>query len=247
MKYLYWIGVVVVLVSGIALSVYFGVGSKTLPKITPSYFDQEAGMAQAIAQRLRLEIMAAPVLFLGVEDGRPEQVQLWKDFYQTTAQDPQLAYQYVIIDSELKENIAEGVFPGSLFMSVNEETQRLNEIIKETQSKKQRVLVITPNIFATGLLTAGPIQRLRSEFSSPEAAVKITGFTTAFLPASEADFKQMIPCSTNPNDRLGTGKLGCLIQQKFKTIRRKLQFKRNFTALMDLIGQDDYLVLIRKN
>lgn len=246
MKYLYWICAGAVLIAGVAASLYFGIQPRTLPKITPSYFQDEQGMAKAISQRLHQELFDYDFLFLGAEPGRPEHLNLWLSFLEEQKSSVQSEYPFVIVDPEYKATLSPEDakrLVADKEISLKDSVEEIAQIIKNAREQKKRVAYIAPNLYTARMLPRSPVSRLKNEFQ-----VKTASFSAVFFPLKPEDENQMMfQCSTDEQDTLGTGKLGCAITQKYRVVRRKLKPKMNFTGLMDLTGEDDYLVFFRRN
>lgn len=246
MKYLYWIGVVVVLIGGLVASLYFGIQPRTLPKITTSYFQSEDEMAKAISQRLRQELFDYDILFLGAEPGRPEHFKMWLSFLAEQKKEAASAYPVLIVDPEYKASLSaedSKLLSGAQEMSLKNSIADVAEVVKNARTQQRRVAFLAPNLYTSQMLQQSPTHRLKQEFQ-----LRTASFSAVYFPFTEKEEGQLLfPCSTDEKDYLGTGKLGCAVTQKYRVIRRKLKPKLNFTGLMDLTGENDYLVFFRKN
>lgn len=246
MKYLYWIGAAIVLIGGLVASLYFGIQPRTLPKITASYFQTEDEMAKAISQRLRQELFNYDFLFLGAEPGRPEHLRLWLSFLEEQKKEVGGAYTVLIVDPEYKATLSTEdlkLLTADQEISLKDSVAEVAEVIKNARVQKKRVAYLAPNLYTAQMLQQSPTQRLKHEFQ-----LKTASFSAVYFPMTpEEENNLLFPCSTDEKDYLGTGKLGCAVIQKYRVIRRKLKPKLNFTGLMDLTGESDYLVFFRKN
>lgn len=244
MKYLYWFCVAAVICGGVAVSVYFGAQSKTIPKISLSYFSDDKEISEAILKRLRLEIINSPHLALGVEPERAEHLKIWKTFLLQATQDPQTGYQKIFIDEDLfhfmspEEKIEWGAAEQ---VSFKNDLENYSHRIQEALKSNARVVIIAPNIYTFQTLANSPAHLLKETLKTP-----ITSISTTFIPVQDGDQeKMMFPCVTDSElDTTSTGALGCLIQQKSVMIRRKVKDNGKTIGLLDLSGESDYLLFI---
>lgn len=245
--YIYMSLAAVVIGLGIFLTLKFGSQPSTSPQISLTYFKGEAEFAEAIHKRLNKELSASQVYVLGVEPSHAEHIQLWLEFIKQAQASSELAAQNFLIDKDLLED-TKGELRNQLssFQAVHFQSQWPSFVnALETLTKdNQKTVIIVPNIYSFKILRSSPFGALNTQSFSK---VKMIHLTASFFPEKPEDLgKMMFPCKSEESDGEGTARLGCLIQNKAATVRRKIQPGENMIGLMDLIGEDDYLIMLKK-
>ena len=238
-KYTYWIVATLIMGSLIYLISRPELEPQNLPKIKFTQVENPAIFGELILKQLQTEVRLSPVLLLGVTPEYPEDLELWKAFLDANIE-PGLRYDMVIVDPQLPRI---ETIPTTLKMDLKTEMDRFAEGIKAARARNMRVAVIVPTIYASQLLSRNPADILKNE-----KAVEFASFSIVKFPKSleqEATFQP--GCSVNKEDREGTGPLGCMLRTKArKAYRAKLEPEK-FSALMDQIDTNDYLILFNKN
>lgn len=232
---------------GIFFSLKLGSQPSTTPQIALNYFADETELADAIYTRLNTELRKSQIYVLGVEPSHVEHVQLWLEFLKKTQTNPELMVHNFLIDKDLFDDTKEELRSHlSTFQSVHFQSQWPSFVnALETLTKdNQKTVIIVPNIYSFKILRSSPFGALSSQGISK---VKMIHLTASFFPEKPEDLsKMMFPCKSEESDGEGTARLGCLIQNKAATVRRKIKPGQEMIGLMDLIGENDYLIMLKK-
>lgn len=238
MKHLYWAFLIILIVLGLGVSIYFGLSPKPVPKIKPSQVETPERFGEAISQRLWAEIKDAQLIVLGVEPESFEDMKIWKGFLDSLSAAP-LKYATIIMEPRL---IHRGLIPHSDEIDINQDFARFVEGLKVALGFNQRIAVIVPTIYASQAIPANPINRLKAEIKMPFVSISIVQPTLT----RDEENKSTFPCVTGSGDTRGLGSFGCLVQGKSRSLYRKKFESGKYLGLMDQIGSTDYLVLFRQ-
>ena len=234
---MYWIFLSIVVACGAGTVIYFGLQPRAIPKIKPSSFAHSEGLGQAVGERLWQEIKDADVLFLGVEPGRPEHLKVWKSFLETLPVD--LKYQQILIDPRLPEK---EILKADVEIDLQSEPERFAEGLRVATANKIRIAFILPSIYGSQSIPDNPVHRLKESLHFEPTSISIA----EALISKDEEATATYACSTGSGDTIGLGSWGCLIQTKSRSIYRKKWQPEKIMGMMDLIGEKDYLVLIRQ-
>jgi hypothetical protein len=236
MKYLYWVAAAIVVVIGVGISVYFGQGTVSLPKITYNHYSDPAKFAEVLILKMSSELKDAPLVMLGVAPGRKIGLEIWKAFLDQTASG-ELKYPVVIVDPGLP--FANEMFPDAVKMDLKKDFLRFIEGAKNARVQGVRMAVIVPSIYASQLLQGNPADSIKKN-----SDLKLTSFSVMGFPrAAEQEATMEIRCVMGQNDRDGEGALGCEAQKKARLLYRKKSRPGFYEGVMDQVGEKDYLVL----
>lgn len=224
-----------VVATGMGIVIFFGLQPRSIPKVDFSQFENARGLGEATVRRLPLEIKAAPLLFVGVWPGKPENVEALKGFIDSL-KDPELHYDVTVIESRLEG--FEG-WEGER-MNLSEEMPRFAGGIKTALEQNKRVLVISPTAFSSQLLAVNVPMRLKSEYG-----IDATSFSIAPFPLSRVEEKSFpLICETNNKDEAAMGVLGCAVVQKARSMYRKKKDPKKYSGAVAQVGLHDYLMLL---
>lgn len=241
MKTIYWvIGVVAVSVS-VFIYLLLGDAQKTVPKIKVSYFDNETEIAEAVTQILSQVLSTRSTFWIGVEPGHNEQLEVALQLKQRLQKAK--PFTKVIVDEELslsKDWLEK--FEATDSVAIKNNLSSTGTMLAELEKSNQPYVIITANIYATPSIMGNSIHKMKEKFS-----IKPTTFSLAFFPTVAAEEKDMVfPCRTE--DNAGTAGWGCIVANKARFTRRKIdpQNQKSWVGLMDLIGEQDYMILLKK-
>lgn len=236
MKLVYGVFLGLLVTVGIAVTLYFGLQPRSVPKIKPSLVSSSERLGEAVAQRLWQEIKDANVIFLGVEPGKIEHLKLWKRFLETLPSEQK--YSQVLIEPGLQDK---NIISFTEEMDLQTDMERFKEGLKKASENKIRVAVIVPSIYSSQSIPDNPVHRLKQDPRFLPLSLSIAEPTLK----REEEVDVTYPCSTGSADSIGLGSWGCLIQTKSRGLYRKKWEPGKYLGLMDQIGEMDYLVLIR--
>lgn len=238
---LYWvIGVITV---SMVFFVYLLLSDapRTLPKITLSYFVDENEIVDSIEKRLHLELLEANQFWIGIEPDKKEQLPVTEKLMSVLSK--KTPFQKVIADKELQLTPEEMKRLGVTdVIAVKEEIYQVGELVQKFQLEKTPYVLITASIYSTSLLPGNPIHKLRAK--NPITA---TTFSMAYFTVSLEDEKKLL-FNCNTEDHSGIKDWGCFVVNKARTVRRKLKLQnpKPWIGLMDMSGERDYAILLKK-
>ncbi|HPI41158.1 MAG TPA: hypothetical protein PLJ21_10165 [Pseudobdellovibrionaceae bacterium] len=238
--------------SGLAGSIYFGLEPRPIPKIKLSGVASPMGFSDAVFQRLSEEFQNTNLFFVGVGP-EPEQQDLAQELIKKFASinsskgvklylDPQLTFfdQY---QNEFVQNF------GSLFTNISS-LSLLSQytFLISPEALTEKIIVVAPNVFVSQILKESPLHKLKKEFLKTNQLPQIFTLSLGFLPNERTEEnKVMPPCLVDQFDKQGTGALGCIILQSARPNYRKKKPDGLYLGLFNQIGENDYLLLYRKN
>jgi hypothetical protein len=241
MKAIYW--VIAVAVVGIVSFIYILLGDtqKTIPKIKLSYFVDEKEIAQSIDKRLAQEIAQNNFFWIGVEPGKTEQLEVvlkMKAELEKTK-----PFRTVILDKELELPQAWiEKFKAIEVVSVKESLSAMGELFAQFEKNKERYLLITASLYSSPLVKKNQLNQMKEKYK-----IWPMTFSLAYFPVTaELEKEMLFPCLTE--DHSGVSDWGCVVVNKVCFTRCKVdeQNPKAWIGLMDLIGEKDYMVLLRK-
>jgi hypothetical protein len=232
----YWIVVGLVLICGVFATLYFGLQSGTVTKISFSEFSSQDAVADSILLHLREELKQSPIVLLGVEPAVPEQMQVWAHLLKSN-QEAGLKFDHIVIDQFLK---SEGLLVGAEKTDTKENLTQVIQVLTDLQAKGQRVVLIVPTIYATQMVPGNVASILKDQ-----AHLNILSLSLADFPRSREEEKAMrFPCSVGDADPTGLGQLGCTIAQEARANYHHKKAPGSLVGLVDQVGPKDYLILL---
>lgn len=236
-KYISWIMLGILGISGLSISIYFSIQPKPIPKIKYSLFSSPEEIGLAITHRLRLELSKETLIFLGIDPSNLEHYSLVNGFI-AAMQKEGMGFESVVVDPKLPKK---DLITHQEEIDLRSEMDRFKVGMSAAQSKNKKIAVILPTILASTLIDGSPVSMLMKD-EKTSAIV----FTIAELLISTAEESSTLyPCVANHADALGISKLGCLILTKSRPLYRKPSPGAKMPALMDQIGLAEYLILFR--
>ncbi|MBC7420840.1 MAG: hypothetical protein H7328_08930 [Bdellovibrio sp.] len=241
MKTIYWvIGVVVVSVSTF-IYLMLGDAQKTVPKIKLSYFATEAEIAESVTKILSQILQQRSTFWIGIEPDKTEQLEVVLQLKQQLEKTK--PFDKVIVDEELalsKEWLEK--FKVTDSVAVKNNLPATGEQLANLEKTGQSYLVITASIYSAPTIIGNQLHQLKEKY-----LIQPTTFSLAFFPTSSEEEKYMLfPCRTE--DHSGTASWGCEVANKSRFTRRKVDQANTkpWIGLMDLIGEKDYMILLKK-
>lgn len=215
---------------------------RTVPKIKLSYFKSSDEFAQAMEQRLHLELTPENHIWLGVEPELNSSYELALSF-KAQLEKIKGPFDVVILDQELnwKPQLVERLRPTHT-LQVKEQWSQVAELVQQNRSKK--ILVLTASIYTTNFAALNPIHKIKEALQ-----YKPITFSMGYFAIDLEDEKNSVfTCKTE--DKSGVSDFSCVVINKARTQKRKINLKKIteeklIMGLMDLSGEKDYLVLIK--
>ncbi|MBC7741013.1 MAG: hypothetical protein H7061_02370 [Bdellovibrionaceae bacterium] len=241
MKAIYWVIAVAVVSVTVFIYLVLGDSQKTVPKIKVSYFTNETEIASSITKILSQELVKTSHFWVGIEPEKLEQLNVVVSLKQELAKLKPL--QRVIVDEELKlpKNWLEQL-QATDSINFKENIQSTGELLKSLEEKNSGYFFVTANIYSNPFIKENPLNKIKKEYQ-----IHPTTFSMAYFPIAADDEKNMLfPC--NAEDHSGTSAWACMVSNKARFSRRKIDLKNEkpWISLMDLIGEKDYMILLKK-
>jgi len=238
---LFW--VIGVIVASMVVFVYLLLSDapRTLPKISLSYFVDEDEIVQSIEKRLHLELLDANQFWIGIEPDKKEQHVVVQKLVELLGK--KSPFKVVIADKELQLTNDEMKMLGVTdVVQVKEEISQLGEKIQKYELENTPYVVLTASIYSTSLLPGNPIHKLKAK-----GTLKATTFSMAYFTVDLDDEKKLL-FNCNTEDHSGIKDFGCFVVNKARTVRRKLKLDnpKPWIGLMDMSGERDYVILLKK-
>lgn len=238
---LYWVIGVIAISMGVFVYIFIGDAPKTLPKITLSYFVDEQEIADSVSKRLFQEINNSSFYWLGVEPEKSEQIDF--ALRMKIDLDKTKHFKAVIIDRELqlKPEVIQS-FGMTDEIAVKENIDALGTKLSALEKNGDSYFLLTASIYSTSLLPQNPLHKLKEKFQLKPLTFSIGYFATA----PEDEGKLLFRCDTEDNS--GTKEWACFVISKGRASRRRIDSKnpKPWVGLMDLTGETDYALLLKK-
>lgn len=234
-----------VFLAGLAVLIYLSLGQseKTVPKIRLSYFKSNSELTESIHSILQQQILKEKYFWFGIEPGIPNQLEILSEL-KSMIEKSNKAFDVVYIDQELRlSNQVKNLFGNTLECEIKSDWSTVAKDIKKYEGKN--ILFITASIYSTNLLQNNPIHKINKA-----TEMRPMTFSMGYFSADTDDEKRNVfPCKTD--DKEGVSGWGCLVVNKSRSVRRKININKIIGAnplmigIMDLTGEKDYMLLVR--
>lgn len=240
----YIVGALTVIAGGVYFAIAFGMRPKPIPKISWSHFVNPEEYGASIYKRLRLEIQGQNLLFLGVMPDRKNHYLVWNGFLDSL--EPENKFEHIIVDSSLAHK---NLIKYSEEISLIENQAAVVATIKDIIATKKKVAIVVPTVYVSYLVKDNFFVMLNRSLYSQENGLKFDvdwmTFALSGFPLNRDEEKNLdIPCDTDVKDPDGSGRLGCMILLKAKTLYRKNHIEGKIPGVLDQSGTKEYLGLI---
>ncbi len=232
-KRIYLILLGIVSLFGIGAMVYFGIQPRPVLKIKLSKFDSSMVLANSVLLRLRQEIRQSPVLILGVQPNKPDQIKVWRDFLNN---DVEAGSKYDVIYKD--SSVVTDLFPEAKSLDFKEEFQTLLSEIQNGVFENKRIALLAPTTYASQT-----IPQSMGYFINQNLQKKALSFSLVDFPRSREEEKVYeFPCVVEGVDQSGLGPFGCLLLQSARAQYRKRFQPGESIGFLNQIGMFDYIV-----
>ena len=238
---LFWaIGVIV---SAMVVFVYLFISDapKTVPKINLSYFVDEQEVVDSVTKRLAQEISGNRNYWIGIEPERAEQYPVVIRLVEALSKIAKP--KKVLVDAELAlpQDIVNAL-GASETVAVKDNTADVGQRLNEFEKNSSGYILITASIYSTSLLKDNPLHKFNEKYQP----APMTFSFALFADTPENEGKLLFKCDTE--DHSGTRDWGCFSLNKARAVRRKIDQKNSkpWMGLMDLTGERDYAILLKK-
>jgi hypothetical protein len=199
-KKIYIIFMVLFVIGGLVFLIQMGLKEKPLAKIKWSGFNSEAEVARAISLRLRQEIKDHSIVFLGVEPGNKNHLNIWKEWLILNSE-PEWQFDEVLFEPGLK--FAGETWPAAKALDIRKDQEFFVQMIRDPKNAKRRIAVILPHVYSSQLIVDNPVKRVIKE-----SRVKILSITLLEMEHTN------LPCVAEGVDYTGQSILGCKVKEK---------------------------------
>lgn len=237
LKKLYWVVLVVVILAGLTMVLYYGTKPRPVPKIKLSNFETPTVLSKALLLRLNQEIKLSPIIVLGVDPKEEVHFEVWQNFFAAN-QDPLTKYSSLVMDKDLGHA---DQFPGALALNTVEDFETVVLGLQGAIQRNERVAILVPTIYSSQLVHANFVHRLKERLGMEITSISLSGFPRT----REAEQTMPIACIVEGVDDVGTGTLGCMIVQMSRNQYRNQKVESGkWVGLAEQVGLKDYLVLL---
>lgn len=242
-KAIYYISAIFLM--GVVALIYFGLGQSehTVPKIKLSYFKNNDAIVNSIGIVLQQQLLNQKYVWLGVEPGHENQIDfsLRLKSYLESKNGP---FDFIILDQELDwPEMVQKNFNINKKIYIKENWFEASQVVKNNPDKK--ILIITAAIYSTNLIKQNPVDKVKSETLKAPMTFSLGYFASN----TTEERNNIFSCVTD--DKEGVAAWGCLVVNKARSQRRKIDLKKIsgneplIAGLMDLTGENDYMILFR--
>lgn len=234
-RIIYFLSCALVVGAGLWVVFYYGLQPRSVPKIDLSFFDLPEAASQAVAERLRQDWPAMPILLIGVYPNHPEEIAAARGLIQS------LSSMGIQTDAVVVEPGFPGTddIPGTR-VSLHEEASRFAEGVKNALAQRKRLIAIGPVGSVSNLVEGSASSTLKNDEHIEVATLSIAPF-----PRTREEEKGFeVQCDTQNDSPGSLGALGCVALQKARELYRKKKDPAKYAATLDLVGLHDYLMLL---
>lgn len=231
---LYWSGVVLVIVIGLAVVVTFGLKGKTVPKIEWSHFADAKEVSDAVQLSLNQELKSFRIVFVGPHPDRPLHIDTSANLIEWLRS---LGPHVLVADSRLLEK---KTISADITLNLMSESERFLKGLKNIPPET-RVIVWAPNIYVTHLLSTSPINQMQTELQKQNYVV--LSFVT-FPSSREAEPTFELPCQTGETDSSGFSELGCFIQGQARPHYRKEKIPDKTAGFLNHVRTQEFMLFL---
>lgn len=243
-KILYIAGAVFICAVGAFLALYWGLNPKPIPKIRLSQFDTAQEVSSAVTLRMRNEILATPVLFLGVWTKDPFSMQVAGALV-NEIQNSELKFDAVIVDPTI-EVFSKGLatWPEHEATSIDREFDAIAKALARSMGDRRRVLYVLASIHSSQLVDPSPVSLLAQQLQTPFMSISMAPYALNTGEMDSLPYK----CKGKLDDRIGDSAFGCAMTYTAQINMRKAQklSPGKAMALMSQFGMNDYILFLRK-
>lgn len=228
---------------GMGSVVWFGIQPKPIPKIKLSEFADVATASNSFQIRMRQDMKAWSVLFLGVEEGVEIQQEIVTHFVSTN-QEPSWKYDVVLVDSRLP--IFMGL-AGVESFELGKEKERLLRGVRAAIERDLRLLIIGFSADASQLIPQSLANEINASLvDSQDSQIRpvVSVVFSEFPRSRDQEANLRIPCVTSPSSpNYSYSGLSCMALQRARLHYRKRLTAGSWVGLLDQVGATDYLWL----
>ena len=242
MKAIYFTIAASVVALGIFISIALDGAQKTVPKIKLSYFADEKEIAVAILKRLQQEMRSNPFVWIGVEPEKSDHIAVAVAIKEEIEKQNG-KFDEIIIDSELRLTSKDlQNLQATQSVLIKENIIQVGNVLKSLEQQNKKYYLVTAAVYSNSFIKKNQIHHLKENYN-----IKPLTISFGYFAASPKEEKNILfPCDTE--DKSGVSNWGCALVNKARVVRRKFDQSniKPWSGLMDLTGEKDYMLLLRK-
>lgn len=238
---------------GVVLTLKFGYTPAPQRIMGPSLFTHAADVGAVVIKRFYGPLAEEDVVILGLPTNRDWSAEVMKGFIEAASAN-QRGFQSAVIEQRMPESVRkelQALIPAAREIETNSQTMaELGDLVSEAQNKKQRLLVVVPNLYSSHLMEGALLRRLEVAMGLKRPLFALTSGPLALNAEQE---KELDPtCLGSERDAAGTAPLGCAIMNagrgyyRKRLLEKEPDARKRFAAIMQAPGANDYLLLIRE-
>ncbi len=238
---LFWVIGVIAVSMGLFVYLFISDAPKTVPKIKLSYFVDEQEIAESITKRLSQEMSFAKNYWVGVEPEKREQLGVALKLKNEI--EKKAAFDKIFIDAELSLPAeAAQMFGTTETVAIKDNLFNFGEVLAGLEKQNKSYFVLTAAIYTTSMLKNNPVHKIKEKNNLKPMTFSFGYFSTT----PEDENNNLFRCDTE--DHSGIRDWACFVVSKSRGVRRKIESNNTkpWLGLMDLSGETDYVVILKK-
>lgn len=242
-KVIYYIGAL--FLAGVAALIYLsdGQSEKTESLVALNYFQSNQEFVEAVYNKLPTGTPKEKYFWFGIEPGAVNQLEIFSEL-KKYLEKQNGAFDLVYVDQELKLPVeAKNLFGNTIECEVKNDWSGVSKTINKNSDKK--ILVITAAVYSTNFLKQNPLDKINTA-----TELQPITFSMGYFAVSTDDEKHNVfSCVTD--DKEGVAAWGCMVLNKARSQRKKIDMKKisgenpSLMGLMDSTGEKNYMILVR--
>ena len=125
---------------------------------------------------------------------------------------------------------------------LKENLDSVGSVLKMLEEKNKKYLFVTASLYSNSFIKENQIHQLKKKYKINPMTISLGYFPITTETERDSTFR----CSTE--DKSGASDWGCALVNKARGIRRKFdpKIQKPWAGVMDLTGEKDYMLLLRK-
>lgn len=234
-----WLLASCLVVAGLLLSFKYGMGPKPIPQINSSAFEEPEQIGAVAYRRLRQVIRESGVIILGSSPFLQNSDRIWTGFIRT-AQADGVKFLGLVEQEGLNPILKISPLFGK-FKAVDLRQSTEIEALNEAKPMAPLILHLA-SASSAHLVNPDELLAFRGQVSSPVTAISLTSYVVA-----RDQLEQVLPpCPEGATQPAGQEWVSCAAVRVSKKFFRKNISKEKLSAVMEQVGQRDYLLYVHE-